>query len=80
MRKLMVEYLSDLQSHGVTIARVNSILIGNHLFSSISYLPLTSPQVTSSLAIVFIELSVRIPYLVSYTLSKITHPNLSRYW
>ena len=59
----MVECLSKFHGRGIKIVRVNSIPVAKpsvffHILRAIS------PQLTSSWAMVFFELNVRIPYIV----------------
>ena len=64
----MVDFFSKFQGRGIKILLVNLIRVAKpsivfNMLRAITYYPL----VTSSCAIVFFELSVHIPYLVSYT-------------
>ena len=63
----MAEFLSKFQGGDINFTRVNSIRVTIPLIFY-NILCAISLQVMSSWAIVFFELSVRIPYFVSYTL------------
>ena len=58
----MVEFFSKLECRGIKISRVNSIRVAKPLIFN-NILGAVNPQVTSSWAVVFLELRVSIPYL-----------------